>query len=54
MTAGGEETGDKASGLSGVAILGIALLIGMFIKPAETLINGIALRLFEAIKTLVK
>ena len=37
-----------------VWVLLIALLMGMFVKPAEQLINGLALRLFEGIKTMLK
>ncbi|MCZ6836814.1 MAG: hypothetical protein O7G85_13645 [Planctomycetota bacterium] len=35
-------------------LLVVALLLGMFVKPAEQLINGIAVRLFKGIETMVK
>ena len=37
-----------------VWVLLAALLVGMFVKPAEQLINGLALRLFEGIKAMLK
>lgn len=37
-----------------VWVLLMALLMGMFIKPAEHMINGIALKLFEGIRTMFK
>ena len=37
-----------------VWVLLVALLVGMFVKPAEQLINGLALRLFEGIKAMLK
>lgn len=35
-------------------LLVLALIIGMFVKPAEILINGLAQRLFKAVETFVK
>ncbi|MEE8371710.1 MAG: hypothetical protein V3R73_06130, partial [Sphingomonadales bacterium] len=37
-----------------VWVLLMALLVGMFVKPAEQLINGLALRLFDGIKAMLK
>lgn len=42
------------SDVNRVWVLLVALLVGMFVKPAELLINGLALRLFEGIKAMLK
>ena len=35
-------------------LLLVGLLMGMFVKPAELLVNGLSVRVFAAVKSLVK
>jgi len=51
-TAKTQPPGTYADGL--VWILALSLIVGMFIKPAEVLINGIGTRLLNAIEALIK
>jgi hypothetical protein len=46
------EPGPYSAGL--VWILALSLIVGMFIKPAEVLINGVGTRLLKAVEALIK
>lgn len=47
-------TEEEVPGNIEALLLLVGLLMGMFVKPAELLVNGLALRVLEAVKSLVK
>ena len=47
-------TGASLQKMTGASLLLMSLLLGMFVKTGESLIAGMADKLFSAVKTLVK